>query len=105
MIFEFTLSQKAKSKGGDKYICDSNPDFNIYVPQSLSRTGSEPVQKLKIDISSESGSLEFTLAQKAKSKGGDKYVCDSNPDFNVYVPQSVSRTGSEPSQKLFLAVN
>lgn len=56
-VLEFIIVQKAKSKGGDKYACVSNPEFTIYVPQSISRKGSNveeplenPRQKLKITI-------------------------------------------------------
>jgi hypothetical protein len=49
--FNFTLSAKAKSKGADKYVCDSKPEFNIYIPQDISRTDSkEPKSSVKITI-------------------------------------------------------
>jgi hypothetical protein len=51
--FTFTLVQKAKSLGGDKYMCDSNKDFIIYVPQSESRTDKVPSETLKITIEKE----------------------------------------------------
>jgi hypothetical protein len=50
--------------------------------------------------------LEFILAQKAKSKGGDKYVCVSDPNFYIYVPQIISRPGGiEPKTKLDIEIN
>jgi len=49
--YDFTLVQAAKSKGGDKYVCDTMPEFNVYVPQTISRKGSnEPIKTLKIKI-------------------------------------------------------
>jgi hypothetical protein len=54
----------------------------------------------------EAKELEFIIVQKAKSKGGDKYVCVSNPDFSIYFPQSVSRdpTSENVHQKLAVTV-
>ncbi len=49
--------------------------------------------------------LEFTLVQKAKSKGGDKYVCTSNPDFTIYFPQNISRKNDIPQSKLVIKVS
>lgn len=48
---EFILVQKAKSKGGDKYVCVSDPTFSIYVPQTISRIDDQPHSNLKINIS------------------------------------------------------
>jgi len=48
---EFMLVQKAKSKGGDKYTCISDPSFTIYVPQTISRVGDVPHAKVKVNIS------------------------------------------------------
>jgi hypothetical protein len=50
MNLEFMLVQKAKSKGGDKYACISDPSFTIYVPQTISRVDEQPHPKLKIEI-------------------------------------------------------
>ena len=47
---DFVLTQKAKSKGGDKYTCVSDPTFTIYVPQTISRVNDVPHPKLSIDI-------------------------------------------------------
>ena len=51
ITMEFMLVQKAKSKGGDKYACISDPSFTIYVPQTISRDGDQPYVKLRVDIS------------------------------------------------------
>ena len=48
----FNLTQVAKSKGGDKYVCDTIPDFNIYIPQTISRNDGFSAKTLKIIISS-----------------------------------------------------
>jgi hypothetical protein len=48
--FEFTLAQQAKSKGGDKYVCTTNPEFNIYVPQTDSRVSGVPVKSFVVTI-------------------------------------------------------
>jgi hypothetical protein len=103
MSLEFLLVQKAKSKGGDKYVCISDPSFSIYVPQNKSRVGDQPHTKLRINISTK-GVLEFILVQKAKSKGGDKYACVADPSFSIYVPQTISRTGDEANAKLYVDI-
>lgn len=51
-----------------------------------------------------STTLTFTLEKKAKSSGGDKYVCSTQPEFNIYVPQSISRIGSKPSETLEVVI-
>jgi hypothetical protein len=47
---EFMLVQKAKKTGADKYACISDPNFTIYVPQTISRVGDVPHPKLQLDI-------------------------------------------------------
>ena len=50
-------------------------------------------------------SLTFNLAQKAKSKGGDKYLCETNESFNIYVPQEISRNvQKEPKKTLTVTI-
>ena len=50
-VLVFTLEKKAKSGGGDKYVCETLPEFNIYIPQTISRKGSAgPHQTLQIKI-------------------------------------------------------
>ena len=44
--------------------------------------------------------LTFTLEKKAKSAGGDKYVCTTQPEFNIYVPQTISRSNNVPKTTL-----
>jgi hypothetical protein len=49
--YTFTLTKKAKSKGGDCYNCSDIENFNIYVPQEISRkNGTEPKKTLTITI-------------------------------------------------------
>ena len=50
----FTLENKAKNAGGDKYVCTTNPTFNIYFPQTISRVGGKSIDRLKVNISSAS---------------------------------------------------
>ena len=52
---KFTLEKRAKNAGGDKYVCDTQPDFNIYIPQGLSRVNNVPVQSLWITIGKSDG--------------------------------------------------
>jgi hypothetical protein len=42
-------------------------------------------------MSSKSVKLNFIIDKIAKTSGGDKYICESNPDFNIYIPQKISR--------------
>lgn len=102
----FILVQKAKSKGGDKYVNVSDPTFSIYVPQSMSRVDDNSYPKLKLVANdSNSGSnLEFVMVQKAKSKGGDKYANVKDPSFTIYFPQSISRKEDEVSMKLYYSI-
>ena len=52
-----------------------------------------------------STTLTFVLSQKAKSSGGDKYVCESNSDFNIYFPQTISRKGlTQPLPKIVITI-
>lgn len=45
----FNLNKIAKNKGADRYVCDTNPEFNIYVPQNISRKNKENIHK-KINV-------------------------------------------------------
>ncbi len=64
---QFTLAKRAKSAGGDKYIATDNPDFNIYIPQEISRrTSKEPQQSIQITIESLDSKVESEIEQ---SKG------------------------------------
>jgi hypothetical protein len=49
----FKIEQKAKKSGADKYICTTNSDFNIYVPQSISRKDGSVLEFLNISIKNE----------------------------------------------------
>jgi hypothetical protein len=106
MSLEFLLVQKAKSKGGDKYVCIADQSFSIYVPQTMSRDGDQPSPKLRFSTSSKksASNLEFILVQKAKSKGGDKYACVTDPSFSIYFPQTISRTDDEASARLYVDI-
>ncbi len=47
----------------------------------------------------------FHLEKRAKSSGGDKFVCESQPDFNIYFPQTISRQdAAAPCQSLNLLI-
>ena len=46
----FLLIKKALKNGGDKYSCETDESFVIYVPQSISRIDGEPKKSLNIDI-------------------------------------------------------
>lgn len=48
--FTFKLEQAAKKSGGDKYVCEKMPEFNIYVPQSISRINNKPHKILMINV-------------------------------------------------------
>lgn len=48
--FVFRLSQKAKTSGGDKYTCESDPKFVVYFPQSVSRVNGNAKEEIKIVI-------------------------------------------------------
>jgi hypothetical protein len=47
---EFVISQRAKGDGGDKYICSTNPKFNIYMPQSISRKNGVVIEKMQVAV-------------------------------------------------------
>ena len=50
-VLVFNLEKKAKSSGGDKYVCETQPEFNIYVPQNISRDNGKNHETLQITIS------------------------------------------------------
>ena len=45
----FNLNKIAKNKGADRYVCDLYPEFNIYIPQNISRKSKENIHK-KISV-------------------------------------------------------
>ncbi len=51
-----------------------------------------------------SSELTFILEKKAKSAGGDKYVCTTQNEFNIYVPQTISRKGGVPFETLHVTI-
>lgn len=102
----FILENKAKKSGGDKYICEEC-DFNMYIPQTVSRNDGIVKTSLCINVSKDEteNCYKFTLENKAKKSGGDKYQCDTIEKFNAYFPQSISRVDNIPSPVLFLEIN
>lgn len=49
--FVFKLEKAAKSRGGDKFVCESQPEFQIYFPQTISRQGAAaPCQFLQMRV-------------------------------------------------------
>jgi hypothetical protein len=102
-LLTMKLEKQAKGKGGDKYECG---DFNIYLPQTISRKNGSPVQVLYVYISDKEceNGLKMTFDKKAKKSGGDKYTINEN--FNVYVPQRISRkNGQSPSENLYIVIS
>lgn len=56
---------------------------------------------------SSSGSITYTfkLTKKAKSGGGDRYDCSDIENFNIYVPQEISRKNrTEPKKTLTITI-
>lgn len=104
----FALSQKAKSKGGDRYKGELKNDkgefsLDVYVPQSISRGRlSEPVSQMQLFLTSadfqsdgSSNSVCLRLMKEAKAKGGDKYEGRiSENKITMYLPQELSRLSS-----------
>ncbi len=51
-VYVFKLEKAAKSSGGDKFVCESQPEFNIYFPQTISRRDAAvpcPVLQLRVE--------------------------------------------------------
>ncbi len=49
--------------------------------------------------------LTFTLEKQAKNIGADKYVCTEKPEFNMYVPQNISRENGIPKKTLNITIS
>jgi hypothetical protein len=50
-VYVFKLEKAAKSRGGDKFVCESQPEFQIYFPQTISRQGAAvPCQFLRMRV-------------------------------------------------------
>lgn len=47
----------------------------------------------------------FTLEKKARKNGGDKYVCESDSDFNIYFPQSISRVNGVAKDTIIVYIS
>jgi hypothetical protein len=65
-VLNFTVVQKAKKGGGDKYECDKMPGFFIYFPQIISRQGDSLRSKLKITIEPVIGAKPPSLPEETK---------------------------------------
>ena len=113
------LEKCAKSKGGDKYAGElsnekSKEAFNAYIPQGISRHGSNrPFKKFNIVIADRKEispttkveksvgpgiSIRCVLKKVAKSGGGDRYdgVLDKE-SVAIYIPQCFTRSpGKRP---------
>ncbi len=71
----------------------------------MSDSESSDVEIGKLEISEKKVlKLKFTLSKQAKSKGGDKYQCSTIESFNMYIPQSISRSGGDPKKKLTVTI-
>jgi len=48
----FELDRPARKKGGDRYACKTNgfEDFQIYIPQAISRLAGRAREQLKVTI-------------------------------------------------------
>ena len=118
----FSLSQKAKSKGGDKYkgelspvdSADSSFPIEVYVPQLISRRKElkEPLGEFFLcvcsandDFDASSNSILMKLTKPAKGSGGDKYEGTLLEDkMTIYIPQQFSRLDkSNIRDKIILA--
>jgi hypothetical protein len=50
-VYVFKLEKAAKSNGGDKFVCERQPEFNIYFPQNISRQdAAAPCQFIQVRI-------------------------------------------------------
>jgi hypothetical protein len=94
MPFTFTLSQKAKKTGGDKFVCKEIENFLIYFPQEISRKNNECFDKVNVCFDGKHNkdyNYTFNIDKKAKKTGGDKFVCKEIENFSIYFPQEISR--------------
>lgn len=104
-----SLSQRAKSSGGDKYIAtwssvDNDKDRAIYVPQAYSRfTPGTPADTLSILVQTEEpdeldmdmGWIVFTLVKRAKGSGDDRYTAAEEEAWkgDIYLPKEFRGRG------------
>jgi hypothetical protein len=50
-VYVFKLEKAAKSSGGDKFVCERQPEFNVYFPQTISRQdAAAPCQFLQLRV-------------------------------------------------------
>lgn len=101
--FSLKLISQAKSKGGDRYEND-NKEIVIYIPQDYSRDNNTVKKCLNLNVNFNKG-LKFKISSIAKSKGGDKYICESNSIFNVYLPQTISRISNKIQEVIYITIN
>ena len=101
--FSLKLISQAKSKGGDRYEND-NKEIVIYIPQDYSRDNNTVKKCLNLNVNFNKG-LKFKLSSIAKSKGGDKYICESNSIFNIYLPQTISRISNKIQEVIYITIN
>lgn len=101
--FSLKLISQAKSKGGDRYEND-NKEIVIYIPQDYSRDNNTVKKCLNLNVNFNKG-LKFKISSIAKSKGGDKYICESNSIFNIYLPQTISRISNKIQEVIYITIN
>jgi hypothetical protein len=98
-IFQITLSQQAKSFGGDKYLISSPVSASakesfIYVPQRLSRSQGKCTENLTMFIrkerTGEPDEMEFELLKNGKT-GDDRYKSTDEVKWkgDIYLPQEL----------------
>lgn len=64
----FNLNKIAKNKGADRYVCESDQIFNIYIPQNISRKSKNIIYKqISVNIAIDDND-ENTEIIKTKSK-------------------------------------
>lgn len=100
--FNFTLDKMAKKTGGDKYT-NQDENWSIYVPQSLSRDMDGNVaDTVTLHIHDNDG-IEFSLKKEARKSGADRYF-NEEVDFDIYIPQSLTRTDGVVSDMIYLSM-
>jgi hypothetical protein len=99
-----SLTQPAKSTGGDKYSAtflfhegtsDADKDRAIYVPQEFSRFSPRAPEKcLSIALQTQApveqnqvGWFKFELVRKAKGSGDDRYSAGDTWKGDIYLPK------------------
>ena len=49
--------------------------------------------------------LTFKLFQEARKRGGDRYACEADDKFHIYIPQYLSRVDNKPAQIVRVTFN